>query len=266
MEQKDYYRILGVKPDATQKEIKAAYRRLAFQYHPDRNKAEDAAMKMKEINESYAVISDTEKRAQYDALRRTFGASAYGKFRQNYSDQDIFRGSDINQIFEEISRAFGFRSFDDIFGEFYGPGYRTFEFRQPGGFGKRLVFRVPAAGKNAQGTGSVLDGNLGRLVRYGLKKIWGLELPQRGKDRYDRITLSPALARTGGKIRYLCRIKGKEILVSVPPGIRDGQQIRLRGLGDEGKGGGEPGDLYARVRIRTPLSKKIRDLRKRIGF
>ena len=140
MEQKDFYEILGIEREAGQKQIKDAYRRLALTYHPDRNRDNpDAATKMKEINESYAVLSDPEKRRRYDALRQTYGSSAYGQFRQTYSEQDIFRGSDIQQIFEELSRAFGFRGFDDIFKESYGEGYRTFEFRRPGAFGRVLT-------------------------------------------------------------------------------------------------------------------------------
>ena len=135
MEQKDYYEILEVDKNATQREVKEAYRKLAFQYHPDRNKDNPAAAtRMKEINEAYGALSDAEKRRQYDELRQTFGSSAYGQFRQTYSEQDIFRGSDIHQIFEELSKAFGFRSFDEIFRETYGPVYKTFEFRRPGAF------------------------------------------------------------------------------------------------------------------------------------
>jgi len=113
MEQKDYYQILGVDRKASQQQIKSAYRRLAFEYHPDRNKdTPAAAARMKEINESYAVLSDPQKRTQYEALWQTYGSSACGQFRQAYSEQDIFRGSDIHQIFEQISKAFGLRGFD----------------------------------------------------------------------------------------------------------------------------------------------------------
>jgi curved DNA-binding protein len=130
MDQKDYYKILGVSREATPKQIKEAYRNLAFQYHPDRNGGSaEAVERMKQINEAYAVLSDPAKRRQYDGFRQTYGDSAYNRFRDGYSEEDIFRGSDINQIFEELSRAFGFRGFEDVFKEAYGSGYRTFEFR-----------------------------------------------------------------------------------------------------------------------------------------
>ena len=138
MDQKDYYEILEVDREASPKKVKEAYRSLAFQCHPDRNGGgTDALERMKMINEAYAVLSDPAKRRQYDSLRQTYGNSAYNRFRDGYSEEDIFRGSDINQIFEEISRSFGFRGFEDIFREAYGSGYRTFEFRR----GKRLWAR-----------------------------------------------------------------------------------------------------------------------------
>jgi len=262
MEQKDYYSILGVDRDAERQQIKEAYRKLAFEYHPDRNKDSTAASKMKEINESYAVLSDPEKRSQYDALRQQFGSSAYGQFRQTYSEQDIFRGSDIHQIFEEISKVFGFRGFDDVFRESYGPGYRTFEFQRPGAFGRMFV--------SSFGTGEghypkfPLGGNLGKLIKYGLKKKWGIEWPEKGKDLNDMITISPALALTGGRIQYFNRKKSRELLVNIPSGIRAGQQIRLKGMGEDGKGGAEPGDLYIDIRVRSTLLQKIKNLVKRL--
>jgi DnaJ-class molecular chaperone len=264
MEQKDYYQILEVDSKATQQKLKETYRRLALKYHPDRNKDNPgAAARMKEINESYAVLSDADKRRQYDSLRQAYGSSAYGQFRQAYSEQDIFRGSDIQQIFEQVSRAFGFRGFDEIFREFYGPGYRTFEFRRPGAFGR--VFVSPSMGRGGAIPKFPLGGPFGKLVKYGLKKIWGVELPERGKDLQDTITIPPALAQTGGKIQYSCRLNAKELVVTIPPGIRAGQRIRLKGMGGKGKGGGESGDLYVQIRIRTPLLQKIRDVIKQIG-
>ena len=258
MEQKDYYEILGIEKEAGQKQIKDAYRSLALTYHPDRNRDNPgAATRMKEINESYAVLSDPEKRRRYDALRQTYGSSAYGQFRQTYSEQDIFRGSDIQQIFEELSRAFGFRGFDDIFRESYGEGYRTFEFRRPGAFGR--VFVGGSRGGRGLAGGAPLGGYLGRMVKYGLKKKWGIELPEAGKDLRDMITISPELARSGGKIRYSCRKNARELLVTIPARIRAGQQIRLKGMGESGKGGGESGDLYIEVRVRNPLFQKVKE-------
>jgi len=262
MEQRDFYEVLGTEREADQKEIRSAYRKLAFEYHPDKNRDNpDAAAKMKEINESYAALSDPEKRQRYDSLRQTYGSSANSQFRQAYSEQDIFRGSDIQQIFEELSKAFGLRGFDDIFKESYGTRYQTFEFKRPGGFGSVFMGGAKNEGVNAQ---SFPGGkHLLRLIRYGLKKKWGIELPEEGKDLNDLITISPELARDGGKIRYSCRKNVRELVVNIPSNIRAGQKIRLKGMGEEGKGGAKSGDLYVLVKIRNPWLQKTTDFFKR---
>ena len=259
MEQKDYYEILGLEKDASQKQVRDAYRRLALLHHPDRNKDNpESADRMKEINESYAVLSDPQKRREYDALRQAYGSSAYGQFRQTYSDQDIFKGSDIQQIFEELSRTFGFRGFDDVFSESYGAGYRTFEFRRPGVFGRVIVGGF--GGGQSAGRSALLGGYLGRLIRYGLKKKWGIELPERGKDLRDFIVISPDMARLGGRIRYSCKKTNRELFVTIPPNMRAGQQLRLKGMGEAGRAGGEAGDLYVTINIRNLLIQKAKDL------
>ena len=264
MEQKDFYEVLGIDGKADQGAIRSAYRKLAFEFHPDRNRDNPgAAEKMKEVNESYAALSDPEKRRRYDTLRQTHGASANSRFRQTYSEQDIFRGSDIQQIFEELSRAFGLRGFDDIFKESYGTRYQTFEFKRPGVFGSVFVGGAGKDGGNAQAFPG--GKHLLRLIRYGLKKKWGIELPEPGRDLNDVMTISPALARNGGKINYFCRKNRRDLLVTIPLNIRAGQKIRLKGMGEEGKGGAKPGDLYVLVRIRNSWLQKIMNLFQQVG-
>ena len=122
------------------------------------------------------------KRQDYDALRQRFGPSAYGQFRQNYSEQDIFRGSDINSVLEEMARAFGLRGFDEIFKDVYGQGYQTFDFKKPGFSAKGFVYTAPF-GKRAQQRQMPFqaDGILGKLARYAVKKVSGVETaPKRG--------------------------------------------------------------------------------------
>ncbi|SEM22582.1 curved DNA-binding protein [Syntrophus gentianae] len=263
MEQKDYYDILGLTNGAGEKQIRDAYRRMALLHHPDRNRDNpEAAERMKEINESYAVLSDSRKRREYDVLRQAYGSSAYGQFRQTHSDQDIFRGSDVQQIFEELSRAFGFRGFDDIFRESYGAGYRTFEFRQPGVFG-RVVVGGFGDGQRAGRSASPV-GYLEKLIRYGLRKKWGIELPERGKDLQDSILLSPDQARHGGKVRYSSGRTGRELFVTIPSNTREGRRLRLKGMGEGGRAGGEAGDLYVTVHVRNVLLQKASELFARI--
>jgi DnaJ-class molecular chaperone len=263
MEPRDYYETLGVESKATRQQIRASFRKLAFQYHPDRNKdSPAAASRMKEINEAYAVLSDPDKRARYDTLRETLGASAQGRFRQDYSDSEIFRGSDISQIFEELSKVFGLRGFQDIFRESYGETYRSFQFRRPGVFGRIFVTSHPSW--DSGGGPPPLRGPLGKLIRYGLRKAWGIELPEHGEDLEDPITISPTLAAKGGKIRYSSRRGQRDLIVAIPPALREGQRIRLRGMGRQGRAGGRSGDLYLKVHVRNALAQALRDLAKKV--
>jgi DnaJ-class molecular chaperone len=260
---KDYYEILGVDEGASGEKIKESYRKLAFQYHPDRNPGDTGAHeKMKEINEAYAVLSDQGKKQTYDQVRSRYGASsAHDHFRQTYSEQDIFRGSDINQIFEEMARSFGFRGFEEIFQATYGQGSRTFEFQRPGIFGKFIIFGSPhgMGSRPGMSVGASKPGILGKAAGYLFKKVLGLsDGPEPGKDAYHTITLDADQALAGGKMKYTDPGKGREVIITVPRGIREGQKIRLRGLGSAGKNGGPPGDLYLKVEMRRPLLQKFR--------
>jgi len=268
MSNTDYYETLGVKKDAGAKQIKASYRELAFKYHPDRNKGDfKASESMKQVNEAYAVLSDPAKRREYDTIRQQFGSSAYSRFRNNYSEQDIFSGSDINHVFEEMAKAFGFRGFDDIFREFYGKEYRTFQFKRPGIFAGGFIFTGPLGSGRYDQSKLPGAGKLGKLSRFILKQISGVTLPRDGTDISDVIRLSPQQAQQGSPYAYLLRKTSKKLVVKIPPGIRDGQRIRLAGMGEAGEGGGKPGDLYLKVHIKKPLLDKIKasisDLRNR---
>ena len=268
MPQTDYYQILGVDKTAGSKQLKEAYRKLAFQYHPDRNKGnQQASEKMKQVNEAYAVLSDPSKKNEYDMLRQQFGSSAYSQFRSNYSEQDIFSGSDINHVFEEMAKAFGFRGFDDIFKEFYGKDYQTFQFKRPGFFAGGFIFTGPFGKTRFDPSLFSSSGKLGKLSSFFLKQISGFELQKNGNDINEVIRLTPVQAQEGGPYAYFLRKKSKKLVVKIPPGIREGQRIRITGMGEKGKGGGKPGDLFLKVQIKTPLMKKIKksiaDLRNR---
>jgi curved DNA-binding protein len=208
----DYYRVLGVSKSASDDELKKAYRKLAMKYHPDRNKEDkQAEERFKEVNEAYAVLSDKEKRRQYD----TFGAEG---FHQRFSQEDIFRNFDFGQVFRE----FGFGS-EDVFGHIFrgtGGGRRPFG-RGAGGF--------------------YAGGPFGRTAQQ----------PQKGADLVMDMQVSFEEAVFGvSKIASYNKGGGVErVTVKIPPGISTGKKLRIAGRGQEGTWGGPLGDLLIKISV-----------------
>ena len=261
MEQLDYYKILGLEKTAEKRDIKEAYRKNALKYHPDKNTDDPAAAEMmKKVNEAYAVLSDEAKRIKYDSMHDQYGEQAYSRFRNTYSEQDIFSGSDFSKVFEELAKDFGFRGFDEIFKDVYGKGFKTFKVEKNGFFGGGFVFfgsGSPGAGKsdNAKISSSNIGSNLlGNVI----KKLTGLGGDKNGTDFEDNILLKADHARDGGPFAYFHKKSGKKLLVKIPPGVKAGQKIRLAGMGSSGKGNGKSGDLFLNVRIRGGLIKTLK--------
>jgi curved DNA-binding protein len=206
MATKDYYNILGVNKNASDEEIKRAFRKLAMKYHPDKNpNKKEAEDRFKEINEAYAVLSDKEKRKQYD----TFGAEG---FHQRFTQEDIFRGFDFDDI---LSNLFG------------GRGKREFRSGGRGGFDFGDLF------------GQTAYQNMGRR-------------PQKGEDILYELTISLEESALGGEKQISYRKNGKieEVSVKIPRGIPSGKKLRLSGKGMEGRNGGPPGDLYLQINVK----------------
>ncbi len=259
MSSDDYYAILGVAPDASSRQIKAAYRRLAFAHHPDRNRDTPRSSEaMKRINEAYAVLSSPTKRREYDELRRQFGSAAQSRYQSTHSQQDIYSGSDINSVFEEMARAFGFRGFEDIFSEFYGPDSQKFEFKRPRIRVRTFSFGRPFPMDGGQPAPRFGGGPLGWIARSAFRKITGFDPPEKGADIRDAIHIDAGLAAVGGPYAYFLRERSKKLVVKIPAGIREGQRIRLAGMGHDGRGGGKPGDLLLEVRLHRSILERAR--------
>ncbi|MBS7652562.1 MAG: molecular chaperone DnaJ [Candidatus Bathyarchaeia archaeon] len=264
---KDYYEILGVDRNASQEEIKKAFHRLALKYHPDRNKEPGAEEKFKEISEAYAVLSDPEKRKQYDAY-------GFEGIQGRYRPEDIFNRT----VFRDIFSEFGF-DFEDLFERIFGGGF--------GGFGFQQVQVGPRRGRHLEAeievtleqvaNGAEVEIALPRMRRCSSCGGSGAEAGSRllkcprcnGTGRIEErsysgfaqlIRVMPcnrcdgrgeiperACRRCGGSGLEESRTK---LQVRVPPGIEDGDSLILRGQGDDGPYGGPPGDLYVTVRVK----------------
>jgi DnaJ-class molecular chaperone len=219
---KDYYQILGVPRNASDEEIKKAYRRLAMQYHPDRNPGKEkwANDKFKEINEAYGVLGDPQKRRQYDQ----FGTVG--------NIGDIFGSPFTRTTFQDTMKDFGgaglgFDFLDDIFGDFLRGRGTSFSF---GNFGRR-------GGRRFQvWPGEEID----------LEEIFGRpQRPQRQDVRYE-LTISQREALQGTK-KTLSR-EGKRLEVNIPAGVRTGSVVKLsnaRQITD-----GLPGDILIKVIVK----------------
>ncbi|MFN2441088.1 MAG: DnaJ C-terminal domain-containing protein [Thermoanaerobaculia bacterium] len=237
MADRTYYDILGVKKSATEDEIKKAYRKLARKFHPDVNPGDkDAEAKFKEASEAYAVLSDKEKRAQYDRHGRD--AFNYGPQGDPFAPGGPFAGFSFD--FEDLGVGGGRQrshrprsgNFRDIFSDLFGGG-------QGGGFQS-----APRRGPNleAETTIDFRDAIRGTTVQLSLSRQ--RECPSCG-----------GLGHTGSTVCRTCSGSGivtspETIRVKIPEGVRQGQKIRLSGKGGGGTGGGPAGDLLLLIHVR----------------
>lgn len=258
---KDLYEVLGVSKQATDDEIKKAFRKKARELHPDVNKAADAEDQFKELNEAYDVLSDPQKRAQYDRFGTVPGAaggSPYGG--GGYVDfEDLFGG--------------GFGGMGDIFSSFFsgaaGGGRAVRKNGRDMGIGLRLALDEVAAGvkkeivydrlapcPDCDGKGMGEDGREVTCPECGGKGRV-VTVQQTFLGNMQSATTCPECGGTGSRIENPCpecegqgRVPDRQrVSVDIPAGIRDGQQLRVSGFGEAGMQGAPAGDLIVTVRI-----------------
>lgn len=256
MNKRDYYEVLGVSKTATDEEIKRAFRKLAKQYHPDVNKDPGAEEKFKEIGEAYAVLSDPEKKRQYDQFGHAAfsgGAGGTGGF-QGFSAEDI----DLSSIFEDL--------FGSSFGFNFGGGSRARNTNRPTKGKDRLVRMVLDFKEAVFGCKKSININLNETCETchgagGFKEHTCSKCNGRGtvvvEQRsmfgvFQTQTICNECGGDGKTFEEICKTcrgsghikKNKEIVVTVPEGVDNGYQLRISGKGEAGTNGGPNGDIY----------------------
>src|ERR1051326_666187 len=280
MADRDYYDILGVKKSASEEEIKKSYRNLAKKFHPDKNKGnKDAENKFKEISEAYAVLSDKEKRAQYDRL----GREAFSGFRGaggGAGGANPFGGFDFSQFAEQFGgggtrrkRAGGSGGFTDIFSDLFGGGGAqgfempeqeieaelTIEFRDAV-LGTTMELTVNGDRIKVKIPEGVAEGQRIRVSRKGAPAIQILVhvkphafYERRGDDIYIDLPITIGEALRGGEVE-VPTIRGA-VRARIPAGTQGGQTFRISGKGVKRKGKDAGyGDHYYKVQVMVPKS------------
>jgi curved DNA-binding protein len=228
---KDYYQTLGVPRTASDAEIKKSFRKLAREHHPDVAKDKKRAEeKFKEINEAYEVLSDPTKRKKYDELGANWKAGA--EFRpppgwEQFTGGRAYHGRAPGG--EDFEFQFGGTGFSDFFETLFGSARRG-----RGGFGHPAGF----ADEEFAERGRDIEGDI----------MVTLEEALRGSVRSVNVR-----SETGGKART------QTYQVKIPPGVTEGQRLRLAGRGEAGAGGGAAGDLYLRVRLAKHPDFEVED-------
>ena len=257
---RDYYEVLSVDRKATGQDIKSQFRKLARKYHPDVNPGDKSAEeKFKELNEAYQVLSDPQRRSQYDQL----GHSA-------------FSGVDFNNAsgfkYDDLFSGFGFDDIFDAFG-FGGRQRRTTRRRGPApgsdlrfnltislkdaytGLSKGLEFNVKKSCAVCQGTGAEKGGLETCSECKGAGQVRRVQ--SMGFARFVNVTTCPRCRGRGKSIKKLCpecrgegrTLETKRVEVKIPPGVNNGSILRLSREGEDGPNGGAPGDLYIVIHV-----------------
>jgi molecular chaperone DnaJ len=253
---RDYYEVLGVTRGASDEDLKKAYRRLAIQFHPDRNPGDkDAEEKFKELNEAYQILSDAERRAQYDR----FGHAAF----QGPQGPGGFGGFDFTQGFEEV--------FSDIFGDFFGTGRGRSRSRSRRGDDLRYDLEIEFE-EAAHGSEKVVkfqrltmcescNGSRARGGSEGARTCPNCRGTGQVRTQQGFFSISTTCGQCRGEGSIIadpcpkCQGQGRvrkpvSLSVKIPPGVDNGSRLKLRNEGEAGYGGGPNGDLYVVVHVK----------------
>ena len=261
MAKRDYYEILGVGRDASQKQIKSAYRKLAVRHHPDRNPGDpESEEKFKEAAEAYAVLSDSGQRARYDRFGHQGVGGGFGGF-----DAGTFGD------FSDILGDFFGRGFADLFGaRWSGPGQPGADLRyslpltlEEAAFGQEKTLEIPRL--------EVCDTCSGNGSAGGAPPVVCSACGGRGQIRFTQgfFTVARTCPQCGGEGRGIsqpCPVcsgegrveKTRSIEVKIPAGVDTGTRLRLAGEGEHGRRGGRTGDLYVDITVQ-PHSDFVRE-------
>ncbi len=252
---RDYYEVLGAARSASEDELKKAYRRLAIQFHPDRNPGnKDAEERFKEINEAYQVLSDPDRRSQYDRLgHAAFEGHAGGGFG----------GFDFTQGFEEV--------FSDIFGDFFGAGRSRSRSRSRRGedlrYDLEIDFQEAARGVEKSisfqrlATCESCSGSGARSGAAGVRTCPNCRGTGQVRTQQGFFSIATTCGQCRGEGMIIadpcpkCQGQGRtrraqSLVVRIPPGVDNGSRLKLRGEGEAGSSGGPAGDLYVVVHVR----------------
>jgi molecular chaperone DnaJ len=266
--EKDFYSVLGVDKSASAEQVKKAYRKLARELHPDHNPDNsEAEARFKDVSEAYDVLSDARKRKEYDEMRALFGSGAFRRSARTggggFDPSDLFGG------FSGGDRRFGGSGFSDLFSSIFSGGPRrpagpargrdveaemALDFADAvRGTTQQLTLRAPGICDTCHGSGAKpgtqprtcpVCGGVG-LVTHN-QGSFSFSEPCRECQGVGSIVEEkcPECRGTGGVT------KSRTLTVRFPPGVADGQRIRLAGRGEPGERGGPAGDLYVLVKVR----------------
>ena len=225
---KDYYQILGVSKNASEKEIKQAYRRLARKYHPDLNPGDKSAeAKFKEINAAYEVLSDPEKRKKYDQ----FGD------QWEYAEQFAKSGGRERVRWD------------------FGRGGKTFEYGDLSGFGDILSSLFGDSGIDSRmGRGSRRGQDIESTIEVRLEEAYHGSTRVIQLQTGELCTACGGTGRVGNRVCTICNGAGEKVIpkrleLKIPAGVRNGSRIRIAREGNPGRAGGNKGDLYLVVKV-----------------